>query len=187
LVFWTQNQQRTHHKVGIARPLKAIHTTIYAKGACPYTHWATDNRHTKCAGLPWWSFGSRRARIVCRGSPHTFCTKPAVFRARPCQVDNDAGRAARINCCGSLGPALRSSHNSLSGRRIQRHCQLGMNVLEKQQAWYKTYGATLCRRSLHASSQTTTKAAPHTQCDSCRLLYGYMGTHPSRRSRYGWL
>jgi hypothetical protein len=24
LVFWTQNEQRTHHKVGTARPLKAI-------------------------------------------------------------------------------------------------------------------------------------------------------------------
>ena len=47
--------------------------------------------------------------------------------------------------------------------------------------------ATLCRRSVHASSRTTTKAAPHTQCDGCGLLYGYMGTHPSRRSRYGWL
>jgi hypothetical protein len=67
-VFWTQNKQRTHHKVGIARPPKAIHTVIYATGACPYTHRATDNRHTKCAGLPWWSFGSRRARIVCGGS-----------------------------------------------------------------------------------------------------------------------
>ena len=47
--------------------------------------------------------------------------------------------------------------------------------------------ATLHRRSLHASSRTTTKTAPHTQCDGCGLLYGYMGTHPSRRSRYGWL
>jgi hypothetical protein len=54
-------------------------------------------------------------------------------------------------------------------------------------AWYKTYGATLRRRSLHASSQTTTKAAPHNQCGSCGLLDGYMGTHPSRRLRYGWL
>ena len=147
MVFWTQNQQRTHHKVGTARPPKAIHTAIYAKGACPYTHRATHNRHTKCAGLPWWLFGSRRARIVCRGSPHTFCTKPAVFRAHPCQVDNDAGRAARINCYGSLGALVLSSHNSLSGRRVQRHCQLGMDVLELQQflsfvpyAWYKTYG-----------------------------------------------
>jgi hypothetical protein len=52
---------------------------------------------------------------------------------------------------------------------------------------YKTYGATLRRRSLHASSRKTTKTAPHTQCDGCRLLYGYMGTHPLRRSRYGWL
>jgi hypothetical protein len=47
--------------------------------------------------------------------------------------------------------------------------------------------ATLCRRFLHASSRTTTKAAPHTQYDGCWLRYGYMGTHPSRRSRYGWL
>ena len=75
LVFWAQNQQRTHHKVGTARPPKAIHTAIYAKGACPYTHKATHNRHTECAGLPWWSFGSRRARVVCRESPHTFCTE----------------------------------------------------------------------------------------------------------------
>jgi hypothetical protein len=75
LVFWTQNQQRTHHKVGTTRPHKANHTTIYAKGACLYTHRATDNRHIECTGLPWWSFGLRRARIVCRGSTHTFCTK----------------------------------------------------------------------------------------------------------------
>ena len=132
LVFWTQNQQRTHHKVSTARPPKAIHTTIYAKGACPYTHRATHNHHTKCAGLPWWLFGSRRARIVCKGSPHTFCTNPAVFRARPCQVDNDAGRAPRLNYCGSLGALLLSSHNSLAGRRVERRCQLGMNVLELQ-------------------------------------------------------
>ena len=72
LVFWAQNQQRTHHKVGTTRPPKAIHTAIYAEGACPYTHRATDNRHTECAGLPWWSFGSRRARIVCKGSPIRF-------------------------------------------------------------------------------------------------------------------
>ena len=63
----------------------------------------------------------------------------------------------------------------------------GAAVIEKQQAWYKTYGATLCRRSLHTSSRTTTKEAPHTQCDGYGLLYGYMGTHPSRRSRYGRL
>jgi hypothetical protein len=75
LVFRTQNQQRTHYKVGTAQPPKAIHTAIYAKGECSYTHKATDNRHTECAGLPWWSFGSRRARIVCRGSPRTFCTR----------------------------------------------------------------------------------------------------------------
>ncbi len=130
LVFWTQNQQRTHHKVGTARPPKAIHTAIYAKGACPYTHRATHNRHTKCAGLPWWSFGSRRARIVCRGSPHTFCTKPAVFRARPCQVDNDAGRSPRRCCYGSFGALVLSSHNSSAGGSVQRHCQLGMDVLE---------------------------------------------------------
>ena len=98
----------------------------------------------------------------CRGSPHTFCTKPAVFRARPCQVDNDAGRAARRYCYGSLELALPSSHNSLPGGSVRRHCQLCMDVLEKQQAWYKTYGATLCRRSLHASSRTTTKTTPHT-------------------------
>jgi hypothetical protein len=36
-----------------------------------------------CAGLPWWSFGSRRARIACGGSPHTLCTKPAnIMEAR---------------------------------------------------------------------------------------------------------
>ena len=80
LVFWAQNQQRTHHKVGTARPPKAIHTAIYAKGACPYTHRATHNRHTECAGLPWWSFGSRRARIVCRGSPIRFV--PSVWYKR---------------------------------------------------------------------------------------------------------
>jgi hypothetical protein len=34
---------------------------------------------------------------------------------------------------------------------------VGMDVLKLQQAWYKTYGATLRRRSLHASSRTTTK------------------------------
>ena len=72
LVFWAQNQQRTHHKVGTIRPPKAIHTAIYAKGACPYTHRATDNRHTECVGLPWWSFGSMCARVVCRGSPIRF-------------------------------------------------------------------------------------------------------------------
>jgi hypothetical protein len=138
LEFWTQNKQRTHHKVGTTRPDKAIHTAIYAKVACPYTHRATDNRHTECAGLPWWSVGSRRARVVCGGSPHTFCTKPAVF----------------VFCTIRL----------------------------VQNVW-----ATLCSRSLHASSRTTTKAAPHTQCDGYGLLYGYMGTHPSRRSRYGWL
>ena len=80
LVFWTQNQQRTHHKVGTARPPKAIHTAIYAKDACPYTHRATHNRHTKCVGLPWWSFGSRCARIVCRGSPIRFV--PSVWYKR---------------------------------------------------------------------------------------------------------
>jgi hypothetical protein len=106
LVFWTQNQQRTHHKVGTTRPPKDIHTGIYAEGACLYTHKATHNRHTECAGLPWWSFGSRRARIVCGGSPHTFCTKPAEVRARPCQVGEVVGRAARIDCCDSLGPGL---------------------------------------------------------------------------------
>jgi hypothetical protein len=72
LVFWAQNQQRTHHKAGTARPPKAMHTSIYAEGTCPHTHRATNNRHTECAGLPWWSFGSRRARIACEGSPHTF-------------------------------------------------------------------------------------------------------------------
>ena len=71
-VFWTQNQQRTHHKVGTARPPKAVYTAIYAKGACSYTHRAIDNRRTECAGLPWWSFGSRCARVVCRGSPIRF-------------------------------------------------------------------------------------------------------------------
>ena len=68
------------HKVGTARPPKAIHTAIYGKGACPYTHRATDNRHTECAGLPWWSFGSRRARIGCRGSPIRFV--PSVWYKR---------------------------------------------------------------------------------------------------------
>ena len=72
LVFWSQNQRRVHHKVGTARPPKAIHTATYAKGACPYSHRATHNRHNECAGLPWWSFGSRRARIACRGSPIQF-------------------------------------------------------------------------------------------------------------------
>jgi hypothetical protein len=80
LVFWTQNQQRTHHKVGTARPSKAIHTANYAKGACPYTHRATHDRHTKCAGLPWSSFGSRCARIVCEGSPIRFV--PSVWYKR---------------------------------------------------------------------------------------------------------
>jgi hypothetical protein len=140
LVFWAQNQQRTHHKVGTARPPKAIHTVIYAKGACPYSHRASHNSHTRCAGLPWWSFGSRRARIVCRGSPHTFCTKPVVFRARSCQVDKVAGSAPPINSFGSLGTSCLSSHNSSAGGNVQRHCQLGIDVLEKQQAWYKTYG-----------------------------------------------
>jgi hypothetical protein len=36
--------------------------------------------------------------------------------------------------------SLPSSHNSLSVGRGWRHYQLGMNVLELQQAWYKTYG-----------------------------------------------
>ena len=52
----------------------------------PIYHRTTDNRHFECAGLPWWSFGSRRARIVCRVSPIRFVpslsmvqkTKPAV-------------------------------------------------------------------------------------------------------------
>ena len=43
--------------------------------------------------------------------------------------------------------------------------------------------ATLCKRFWHASSQTTTKAALHTPCDGCLLLYKYMGT----LSRYGWI
>jgi hypothetical protein len=72
LVFWIQNQQRTHHKVGTAWPPKAIHTAIYAKGACSYTHRATDNRHTEYVWLPWWYFGSRRAWIVCEWSPIRF-------------------------------------------------------------------------------------------------------------------
>jgi hypothetical protein len=38
----------------------------------PIYHRTTDNRHFECAGLPWWSFGSRRARIVCRVSPIRF-------------------------------------------------------------------------------------------------------------------
>jgi hypothetical protein len=83
LVFWAQNQQRTqatHHKVGTARPFKAIHTAIYAKSACLHTHGATDNHHTKCTGLPWSSFGSRRARIVCRGFP--ICFVPSVWYKR---------------------------------------------------------------------------------------------------------
>ena len=71
LVFWAQNQQRTHHKVGTARPPKAIHTATYVEGECPYAHKATDNRHRECGGQPWWLFGSRRARIVCGGSPYT--------------------------------------------------------------------------------------------------------------------
>jgi hypothetical protein len=78
---------------------------------------------------------------------HTFCTKRMVpktktaeVRAHPCQVDNDAGRSPRLYCCGSLGALPPSSHNSITGRRVERHCQLGMDVLEKQQAWYKTYG-----------------------------------------------
>jgi hypothetical protein len=79
LVFWAQNQQRTHHKVGTARPPKAIHTATYAEGAWSYTHKATDNRHTECAGLPWWSFGLRRTSFACGGSPHTFCTTPTQF------------------------------------------------------------------------------------------------------------
>jgi hypothetical protein len=98
LVFWTQNQQRTHHKVGTARPPKGIPRAISATGACPCTHRAIDNRHTKFAGLSSWSFGSRRARIVCGGAPHTFCTAPAEVRAHPCRVDNDTGRAARRYC-----------------------------------------------------------------------------------------
>ena len=93
LVFWTQNQQRTHHKVGTARPPKAIHTAIYAKGACPYTHRATDNRHTKCAGLSWWLFGSRRARIGCSGAPKL----PQQFSraARPASLSTWHGRARK--------------------------------------------------------------------------------------------
>ncbi len=122
LVFWAQNQQRTQHKVGTTRPPKAIHTAIYAKGACPYTHRATHNRHTKCAGLPWWSFGSRRARIVCRGSPHTFCTKPAVFRARSWQVDKNAGCSSGRCCYVNLGQALRRCYNICAGRSVQRSC-----------------------------------------------------------------
>jgi hypothetical protein len=66
--------------VGIARPPKAIHTAIYAEGACPYIHKATHNRHTESAGLPWWSFGSRRARIACRGSPIRCPAYPSNFR-----------------------------------------------------------------------------------------------------------
>ena len=76
MVFWAQNQQRTHHKVGTARPPKAIHTAIYAEGACPYTHRATHNRHAECVGLPWWSFGSRRAQIVCRRPKLPWLTEP---------------------------------------------------------------------------------------------------------------
>jgi hypothetical protein len=76
LVFWAENQQRIHHKVGTARLPKAIHTAIYAEGACPYmyTHRATRNHHTECAGLPSWPLGSRRARIayIHVGSPRRF-------------------------------------------------------------------------------------------------------------------
>jgi hypothetical protein len=50
LVFWAQNQQRTHHKVGTTRPPKANHTAIYAEGACPYTHRATDSRTLSVRG-----------------------------------------------------------------------------------------------------------------------------------------
>jgi hypothetical protein len=132
LLFLAQNWQRTYHKVGTARPSKAIHTANYAEDACPYSHRVTDNRHTECAERPWWPFGSRRARIACGGSPHRFCTKPAVVRARLCHVDDDASpNPARLNCCGSLGAALPSFHNSLAGRRGY-HYHLGMDVLELQ-------------------------------------------------------
>jgi hypothetical protein len=33
--------------MGTARPPKAIYIATYAKGACSYTHKATDNRHTE--------------------------------------------------------------------------------------------------------------------------------------------
>ena len=125
LVFWTQNQQRTHHKVGIARPSKAIHTAIYAKGACPYTHRVADNRHTKCAGLASLSTWHGCART---SAVFVFCTIRLV-----------------------------------------------------QNVW-----ATLCRRSLHTSSRTTTKAAPHTQCDGCGLLYGDSGRTRLRCGRRRW-
>jgi hypothetical protein len=93
--------------VGTARPHRAVHTAIYAKGACPYTHRATDNRHTECAGLPWWSFGSRRARIVCRGRPcvlyqaccYRFCrlyhTRGTKTYGRPSADDPCTPRAER--------------------------------------------------------------------------------------------
>ena len=79
-VFWGQNQQRTHDKVGTARSPKSIHTTIYAEGGCLYTHRTANHHHTECAGLPWWPFGSRRARIGCRGSPIRFV--PSVWYKR---------------------------------------------------------------------------------------------------------
>jgi hypothetical protein len=92
LVFWTQNQQRTHPKVGTTRPPKAIHTAIYAEGVCPYTHRATDNRHTECGGWSRWSFGSRRARIVCKGSPIRFVPEAYGTKDR-----NYAGLVGKTN------------------------------------------------------------------------------------------
>ena len=69
--------------MGTARPSKAIHTAIYAKGACPYTstHRATDNRHTECVGLPSWSLVSKRARIAC-GVMHKLCLSQLGLEAQ---------------------------------------------------------------------------------------------------------
>ena len=131
----------------------------------------------------------------------TVCTKRMVqktktdkVRAYPCQVDEVAGRAPRIDCYGSLGAPVPSYHNSLSGggrpatlstwhERARTSAVFVFCTIRLVQ----NVRATLCRRSLHTSSRTTTKTAPRTQWDGCGVLYGYMSTHPSRRSWYGWL
>jgi hypothetical protein len=69
---------------------------------------ATDSHHTECAGLPWWSFGSRRARIAGGGSRHTLCTKPdkTCFLLVLLSVDVAQARAReRLALLGQFGQA----------------------------------------------------------------------------------
>ena len=69
MVFWAQNQQRTHHKVGIARPPKAIHTVIYDPEVqtCIFSEIPEDIERQALEGS-----GSSMAAVVMAADPLAF-------------------------------------------------------------------------------------------------------------------